>query len=506
MNNFNMMMTSAGERTFSNTSNVGKKAVHVKWSGKTIALGTFHHAEAEEKCARAKALTRAWRSTMRPKPTREWVMLELERLGVRVVSGRLGRRGEGNDEGGEDENSEGGDSEQGGASGGNNSRGMNKFGNIAMGNMGMGIGDNTGIGNMLGGGGGGGGNGNSNPCNNRPMVGGGSAAAYEAARADHYRKLEDSRSGNNKGDVGGNNNPQDNLSMMNATAMSTGMSGMNNTMPGDGEGNALNMPAFGPSVNPNQHYEMLKLHHMNLLNEIQETTLMMNLYQQQQLQQQQRGNCGGGGGNTVMPANTIDGMNQNSGNNKMGDVDGMAGSGRGGGDGASANGAHNKMGLVRVNPMGSGSSMGNPMGSESSQTMNQNQGMGEDRGMGSGGGNNGGSITPQALPQNNNFLPSQQERCNSAASSNIHGIVPSNDNSPTGVGGRSTGSKTDEERLRHLKDDISQHAKEAAKLEASLDMNKQKNEEDGGHADGREEPLPSEKRQKKQEDDCSTPI
>jgi hypothetical protein len=31
---------------------------------------------------------------------------------------------------------------------------------------------------------------------------------------------------------------------------------------------------------------MLKLHHMNLLNEIQETTLMMNLYQQQQLQQQ----------------------------------------------------------------------------------------------------------------------------------------------------------------------------------------------------------------------------
>ena len=33
---------------------------------------------------------------------------------------------------------------------------------------------------------------------------------------------------------------------------------------------------------------MLKLHHMNLLNEIQETTLMMNLYQQQQLQQQQQ--------------------------------------------------------------------------------------------------------------------------------------------------------------------------------------------------------------------------
>jgi hypothetical protein len=29
---------------------------------------------------------------MRPKPTRDWVMIELERLGVRVVSGRLGRK------------------------------------------------------------------------------------------------------------------------------------------------------------------------------------------------------------------------------------------------------------------------------------------------------------------------------------------------------------------------------------------------------------------------------
>merc|ERR1711933_274051 len=58
------------------SSKDGKKAVHVKWAGKTIALGTFPQAEADEKCARAKALTRAWRSTMRPKPSREWVMLE----------------------------------------------------------------------------------------------------------------------------------------------------------------------------------------------------------------------------------------------------------------------------------------------------------------------------------------------------------------------------------------------------------------------------------------------
>ena len=38
---------------------------------------------------------------MRPKPTREWVMVELERLGVRVVSGRLGRKAGDEDDGGE---------------------------------------------------------------------------------------------------------------------------------------------------------------------------------------------------------------------------------------------------------------------------------------------------------------------------------------------------------------------------------------------------------------------
>jgi hypothetical protein len=44
---------------------------------------------------------------MRPKPDREWVMLELEKLGVRVVSGRLGRKLDDDDDG---EGSAGGDS------------------------------------------------------------------------------------------------------------------------------------------------------------------------------------------------------------------------------------------------------------------------------------------------------------------------------------------------------------------------------------------------------------
>ena len=89
----------------------------------------------------------------------------------------------------------------------------------------------------------------------RPLVGGASAAAYEAARADHYSRL--------------------------ATDQARRSSSLGMGSP--------SLPGSGPVLpgNSSQHYEMLKLHHMNLLNEIQETTLMMNLYQQQQLQQEQ---------------------------------------------------------------------------------------------------------------------------------------------------------------------------------------------------------------------------
>uniref|UniRef100_A0A7S4N9C8 Helicase-associated domain-containing protein n=1 Tax=Odontella aurita TaxID=265563 RepID=A0A7S4N9C8_9STRA len=65
---------------------IRKKAVRVEWFG-SIALGTFPVDEADDKYARAKALIDSWRSTMDPKPTREWVMRELERLQVRVVTG-----------------------------------------------------------------------------------------------------------------------------------------------------------------------------------------------------------------------------------------------------------------------------------------------------------------------------------------------------------------------------------------------------------------------------------
>lgn len=133
----------------------------------------------------------------------------------------------------------------------------------------------------------------------RPLVGGGSAAAYEAARAEHYRELEERK----KKGQGSQVKESGSGSAGNGAVLHQGMpssmpTSMNNSlamrnpsfndggMPGGGN----NIPSGlgGLSINANQHYEMLKLHHMNLLNEIQETTLMMNIYQQQQLQQQQQ--------------------------------------------------------------------------------------------------------------------------------------------------------------------------------------------------------------------------
>lgn len=74
------------------TSGDERRAAHVKWDGKTIALGTFSAQEAADKCNQAKALTKKWRTTMIPKPDVEWVKNTLERLNIRVVNDRPGRR------------------------------------------------------------------------------------------------------------------------------------------------------------------------------------------------------------------------------------------------------------------------------------------------------------------------------------------------------------------------------------------------------------------------------
>jgi len=198
-------------------------------------------------------------------------MLELERLNVRVVSGRSGAK--------EDEYGEGGDGVGvNGLSGMGAPRSMdpNMFGSQDMNSMKKDKGDSM--------------------PPHRPLVGGGSAAAYEAARAEHYRELEERKKkgqvgnlkdGSNTNGSGGSMNGLPS-SMQNNLAMRGSFSG--GMGPGGPTNNGAAMPSGlgGLSINANQHYEMLKLHHMNLLNEIQETTLMMNIYQQQQLQQQQQ--------------------------------------------------------------------------------------------------------------------------------------------------------------------------------------------------------------------------
>lgn len=121
----------------------------------------------------------------------------------------------------------------------------------------------------------------------RPLVGGGPAAAFEAARADHYRNIAEKQSAKkkNKGVDGSSKEKSSDAGKSMVPGSLSQMKPKGNGLLGQ---SPVNMPQLGLTVNPNQHYEMLKLHHMNLLNEIQETTLMMNLYQQQQLQQQQQ--------------------------------------------------------------------------------------------------------------------------------------------------------------------------------------------------------------------------
>ena len=207
-------------------------------------------------------------------------MLELERLGVRVVSGRLGRKA---GEDGDDASASGPDKKGSMAAAANHQQmsvgmppgGMPRSNSIGWGsdadlsnliasrrNSSLGLsmmnetmggrrGSLSSLGQIIGL------DGDPTMPPHRPFVGGGAAAAFEAARHDHFtqKSAEQQR-----------------------RASSLGLGSLG----GGG------MSSMGMSVNPNQHYEMLKLHHMNLLNEIQETTLMMNLYQQQQLQQQQQ--------------------------------------------------------------------------------------------------------------------------------------------------------------------------------------------------------------------------
>lgn len=171
---------------------------------------------------------------MRPKPSRDWVMLELERLGVRVVSGRLGRKA-GEDDDGEPQQKP---VEMRPGSGSSaidrkNSMGWNPDLDQLMQRRNSSLGlsmlnddlnhrsslSSLGPALVLDGGGMGG-----DPSGppHRPLVGGGAAAAYEAARADHYAQKREEQQ---------------------RRASSLGLGGM---------GGGPSLPPMGLSVNPNQ--------------------------------------------------------------------------------------------------------------------------------------------------------------------------------------------------------------------------------------------------------------
>jgi len=378
----------------------GKKAVHVKWAGKTIALGTFPSAEADEKCARAKALTRAWRSTMRPKPTREWVMQELERLGVRVVSGRLGRKAGDEDDNPSSKKSSGAatavpppamqsrkDSLGMGFTDLDNLMQQRRNSSIGLSMLNDDMNRRSSLGSLGPALGIDGSSGGEPP--HRPYVGGGAGAAYEAARADHYAHKREEQQRRASGFMGGG---------------------------------PSNMPQMGLSVNPNQHYEMLKLHHMNLLNEIQETTLMMNLYQQQQLQQQQQqlqqqqaNDNSGSGGNDQM---TMMMQQQSGGNSGM---DGMYNSG-----GMNQGVSHG------MNPMG-GNNIGMGGHHQQQQMMQQS-------------GGSTGANAPSTSAAN--------DRSRNGSGGNVQDQLQKSQEE----------QKALEDQLRKLKDDIAKSKKEAKEL------------------------------------------
>lgn len=131
---------------------------------------------------------------MRPKPTREWVMVELERLGVRVVSGRLGRKtGEEGDEPAGVPDASASSKRSGPPVERNNSLSLGGFGDADLNqlmarrnsSLGLGLidggrrGSLSSLGQVVG-------LEDLGIPPHRPMVGGGAAAAYEAARHDHF--------------------------------------------------------------------------------------------------------------------------------------------------------------------------------------------------------------------------------------------------------------------------------------------------------------------------------
>lgn len=275
----------------------GRRAAHVKWDGKTIALGTFSAMEAVEKCERAKALTKKWRATMVPKPDVEWVKKALEKLNIRVVNDRPGRRRK--DEILEKERKKnanallgphmiGGEELYGGlpsmarkdkndgsmfssfqqgfppgmsSAGPDQALGMSSM-NAAYGMAGMA-----------------GGNGNARlPSGN--MSGGGMSRRFSHDNGPGLSQFNPMQMGNNLPSNFENN--MGNMGNMGRNPYQQGILSRDFGMNSSGK-----IPGLDSPGSSRQHYGVLKEHHDNLLKELQQTTYMMQMYQQNYEQQEE---------------------------------------------------------------------------------------------------------------------------------------------------------------------------------------------------------------------------
>lgn len=261
----------------------GRKAAHVKWDGKTIALGTFCAAEAAEKCERAKALTKEWRATMVPKPDVKWVKEALERLNIRVVNDRPGRRKkeqvikEREEKQKRKMMSSAGDqmympsSGRGYASGSSfdpasssqMASGTGAYSSVASSSLMPGLPDPASNTSSLG---------FSNALPNSNFPGMSNATTHQMQRrlsndiASFSRRFSNERSAMGYDDLSRSN-------FQGLPSQGQGMTGMKNPM-----GNLAHELGHVPSPS-RRHYQVLKEHHDNLLKELQQTTYMMEMYQ-----------------------------------------------------------------------------------------------------------------------------------------------------------------------------------------------------------------------------------
>ena len=224
---------------------------------------------------------------MRPKPSREWVMLELERLQVRQVSGRLGRKA-GKDLSSTDVNDCDDDEEKKSEASKllNSSNLTSSLADLADDSNTSNVdsliaslrnADNVGLGGT---------NNTSNSLNTMAEVallerahamfnigssslGGESVSSVSSRPGSSSMLSQRDRGMDNNGGLSSSISNSDLLNLTQGLGIQTSNS----------VGNALLN-----CNDPGQHYEMLKLHHMNLLNEIKETTLLMNLFKKHRLQ------------------------------------------------------------------------------------------------------------------------------------------------------------------------------------------------------------------------------